>query len=322
MRADSLAAQATQADSTWLRPAVARAVIARRLAQLHVSEPIEADAFLAQGIAHAESVLLRERNAEASEARGMLRYIRWALNLEADPTAADALLVDAEKDLQSAVQIDPARAEAWYALSIIHAQNARPVEAKIAALRAYEEDAYLRAASEVLWALYGTSYDLEQFADAVKFCREGRRRFPVDARFAECELWLLASPALRADVAEAWSFYDRYVGLTAENRKPYARARGGLLVGGVLARAAMTDSADAVLQRHRAEPAVDPSRELVSIEAIFRVMLGQHDEAVRLLKVFLTANPEHRDHWQDSAHWWWRALRDDPEFRVLIGASR
>ena len=216
---------------------------------------------------------------------------------------------------------DPSRADAWNILSIIHAQNDDPVESKIAARRAYEEDAYLRSADEVLWGLYTTSYDLEQFSDAVQYCREGARRFPDEARFVECELWLLASPALDHDVDRAWALYRRYLDLTPENQRAYAAARGGLLVGGVLALAQKTDSADAVFRRYRPDPSVDPARELLTVEAIFRLRMNEQDQALRLIKTYLSARPEHRKGWAQSTHWWWRPLQGNPEFQALVAGG-
>ncbi len=322
LQADTLAAQAEALDSAWDRPTVLRSILSRRLAQLHLRQPLDAEAFLDRGVGQADRVLARDpRNAAALESRGTLRYVRWAAGLEHDHAAAQALLASAEQDLQEAVRNDPSRADAWNILSIIHAQNDDPVESKIAARRAYEEDAYLRSADEVLWGLYTTSYDLEQFSDAVQYCREGARRFPDEARFVECELWLLASPALDHDVDRAWALYRRYLDLTPENQRAYAAARGGLLVGGVLALAQKTDSADAVFRRYRPDPSVDPARELLTVEAIFRLRMNEQDQALRLIKTYLSARPEHRKGWAQSTHWWWRPLQGNPEFQALVAGG-
>src|SRR5256885_3385202 len=88
-------------------------------------------------------------------------------------------------------------------LSLVSYQKPDFVEAKIDAQRAYEADAYLSTADQVLWRLYTTSYDLEQFADAQRWCDEGVRRFPGNQRFAECQLWILTSSAKPPDVARS-----------------------------------------------------------------------------------------------------------------------
>ena len=51
-------------------------------------------------------------------------------------------------------------------LSHLSYQKPDYVEAKIDAQRAYEADAYLSVADQILYQLFTTSYDLEQFADA------------------------------------------------------------------------------------------------------------------------------------------------------------
>jgi serine/threonine-protein kinase len=320
---DSVAALAEQADPGWTRPTVLRSLFSRRMAQLHYSDGFEAETFLQQGIEQAERVLAADRrDAAALEARGVLRYLRWRLNLEHDPVEAQSLLRSASEDLQAAVEADPSRAESWNALSIVHAENSDQVGALYAARRAYEEDAYLRSAADLLNGLYATSYDLEQFANSGQYCQEGQRRFPDDPRFVECELWLLSSPGLPANVDRAWEIYEQYQELVPPNRTAYAHSLAGLLVGGVLVRASMKDSADAVLRRHRAETSVDLEGELFTVEAVFRVRLGQEGEAIRLIQRYLTVRPDHREGWEKSSHWWWRPLQDNEAFRALVASGR
>jgi hypothetical protein len=54
------------------------------------------------------------------------------------------------------------------------------------------------------------------------------------------------------------------------------------------------------------------------MEAAVRVMLGDHDEAVRLLKDYLTVNPHHRRGFANRTAPWWRDLQDNPKFKALI----
>ena len=318
--ADSLLAEAESVDPAWARPPGMRAHLTRRWAQLSAADPLEAGEWIEQGLAHAEQALsLDGANAEALEARGMLGYLTWALGLGAEPGAAAEALRAAEADLGAAVRYDPTRANAWNVLSIIHSEKPSLVDAKLAALRAYEEDAYLRAADQVLWRLYTTSYDLEQFPDAMQYCAEGRRRFPADPLFVECQLWLLASRATEPDVERAWEYLSLLEELTPPQGREMDRMRGRILVGGVLARADLPDSANGVWLSARTGPDVDPSRELLGLEAVFRLQMGQRDEAMELVRTYLTASPEHRAGWQWTSHWWWRPLQGDPEFRQLVG---
>ena len=140
-RADSILAEAEQADSRWTEPVVLRATIAYRRARLE-EDRLPAGERIATGLRHAERALqLDARSADALEARGVLRYLRWLLSLEADPPRAAALLRDAEADLRAAVSISPSNAAAWSALSHLQYQKPDFTEAKLAAQRAYEEDA-------------------------------------------------------------------------------------------------------------------------------------------------------------------------------------
>ena len=83
----------------------------------------------------------------------------------------------------------------------------------------------------------------------------------------------------------------------------------------------LADSARRVLDRVRAEArGVDPERQLVGDEAVVRVILGDHDEAVRLIKEYLTVHPDHRSGFATGTVWWWRDLQSHPEFRRLVQA--
>jgi serine/threonine-protein kinase len=331
-RSDSLLAEAEQEDEAWARPPNLRARLALTWTQLLADEPLEAQAWIEEGMAHVDRVLdLEPTNANALETRGILKYLVWALSLEPDPVAAGALLPSAEEDLRASVRSDPSRANAWNVLSIVHSEKPDLIEAKIAAQRAYEADSFLRSAEDVLAALYATSYDLEQFPDAVQYCGEGGRRFPANQFFVECELWLLSSPALGPDVERAWILAAEFEELSPPPTRDYDASRARILVGGVLARAAVVDSsdlgvalgdsADAVFEAARPGPDIDPSQELLGIEAIFRLQMGQDEEALRLLRIYLTASPEHRASWRFSSHWWWRGLQENQGFSELVGGD-
>lgn len=322
-RADSLWAEAEEADPTWLDPVTRRGLLAFRWAQLSAGEPMEAAEWIETALGHARRALERNpRSAAALEVRGRARYLKWVLNLTADPAELSRLLDLARDDLQAAVRYDPGRADAWRVLASVHAQEPDNVEAKLAAQRALEADAFLEAADVVLWMLYSTSYDLEQWPDALRYCREGRRRFSSDPRFVLCELYLMASPAPEpaADVERAWSLVEEVAERTPAADRERNRRLARIVTGGVLVRAGLPDSADHVFRDARPSPSVDPTQELLGIEAVFRVRMGETDEALSLLKRYLTTSPGHREGWRWTRHWWWRDLQDHPEFRSLIGA--
>jgi adenylate cyclase len=321
-RADSLLADAEALDPGWARPIVMRGQLSLRLAQLSASDPLEAAGWIEAGFGHVGRALgLDSRNAQALETRGLLSYAKWVMSLEPDPVQAQGLLASAEEDLEEATRLQPSLANSWNVLSVVHSQKPDLIEAKISARRALEEDAFLLAAESILWRLYATSYDLEQFPDAVQYCDEGKRRFPENARFAECELWLLASRAMEPDVDRAWELLARIHEAEPPQGHDFRHLLGRMVVGGVLARAGLTDSANAVWVGSRGNPEIDPALELLGFEAVFRLQAGEEEEAMRLVKTYLTASPEHRAGWRWTSHWWWRGLQDNPEFQQLMGGD-
>jgi hypothetical protein len=53
-----------------------------------------------------------------------------------------------------------------------------------------------------------------------------------------------------------------------------------------------------------------------------RVILGDQDEAVRLIADYLTVNPEHRRGFASRTGWWWRDLQSNGKFKALIAGAR
>jgi tetratricopeptide (TPR) repeat protein len=318
--ADSLLEVAEGLDETWPGPSVLRAEIYLALAQVFSETAVELDEHIGLAMDHVARALSRDsRYAPALEKRGVLKYVRWYYGLEVDPQAAATLLEGAKEDLREATRIDSSRAYAWNILSRILSEESDPVGAKLAALRAWEEDAYLRDAMGLLWRLYATSYDLEQFSDAVKYCDEGQRRFPDYYRFVECQLWLLASRAMPPDVDRAWELYGRLEETLPETGEEYTRLKGKILVGAVLARAEMPDSAHVLWNASEGDAEMDPTRDLLALQAVFRLQNGEEREALDLIRTYMTLNPEHRTGWTWTSHWWWKDLRDNPEFQDILG---
>jgi hypothetical protein len=133
-----------------------------------------------------------------------MRYFRWVLNLDPAPMTADELLAAAEQDLRAGtVPSNPDRARAWLYLSHLLMRKSQTADGKLAALRAYEADPYLKDANLVLWRLFQTSLDLEDGAEASKWCREGYARFAGDPVFTECQIELYALEGQKPDIAKA-----------------------------------------------------------------------------------------------------------------------
>ena len=321
-RADSLAAQAQALDPVWPEPLVLRARLAYRQSRLDI-DPLHAGPWIDRGLGLADQALqLDPKNPPALELRGTLRYWRYLLHLVPTPAAAAETLKQAEADLRAAVTLAPTQASAWSTLSHLNDQKPDYVEAKIDAQRAYEADAYLSVADQILWRLYATSYDLDQTADAIHWCAEGGRRFPEKPQFLDCQLWLMTARAVEPDAAKAWQLVDAMGKLTPARQWRLERLRADIGVAAVLARAGLADSARRVLARSQASAELDPERELLSFEAFARTLLGDREGALRLLTEQIAANPQHRVGLARFSHWWWRDLRDDPRFKALIGTPR
>lgn len=313
-RADSLLGQAERIDTAWVKPVVLRGTLAYRQSRL-ANGSHEALRWIGVAMGHAERALARSpREAEALELRGTVRYWHWILHATPDPGKQANLLKLARQDLERAVELDPRLAGAHSTLSHLYYRDDIP-SAVLAARRAYEEDGYLEMTNEVLWRLFHGSYDIAQFTQAQRWCDEGAKRFPQDYRFAACQLQAMTTPAAQPDPDEAWRLLARIDSLAPPERRGYFAAWGQLWVGGVLARAHLPDSARAVLLRGRvsATPEADPLRELHTVEAYVRTMLGDYEEAVDLLTRYAAVNPR----FSFEHHWWWQGLRSRPDFAPL-----
>ncbi len=132
----------------------------------------------------------------------------------------------------------------------------------------------------------------------------------------------MTSPAKAPDVALAWRLLDEIVPLAPTSQRAYVRLESQNGVAAVLARAGLADSARHLLARSRGGPDVDPEVELLSFQAFAYLLLGDRDEALRLMKEQVAANPAHRAGLARSTHWWWRDIKDDPRFKQLIGTAK
>ncbi|MFL5401680.1 MAG: protein kinase domain-containing protein [Gemmatimonadales bacterium] len=321
--ADSLLTRAESLDPTWTEPIIGRATVSYRQSRLGASDPLRAQKWIDTGIRHINRALqLSPQSPDALELRGNLRYWRWLLGLEPEPAKAEALLKAAQADLEYAVKLSPSQAGAWASLSHLYYQTGTLVDVKLAARRAYEEDAYLSNADVVLTRLFYASYDLGQFSDAVHWCEEVRARYPADPKSAECQLYLLTTKATDPDVNKAWQLSDSLIKLASESAREIQRLNAHMMVAATIARAGLADSARHVAQRSRGGAEIDPTRDLKYLEAFVRTLLGDRAEAIEALKIYLTANPAKRSGFADDATWWFRPLQDDPRFRKLVGTSQ
>jgi tetratricopeptide (TPR) repeat protein len=184
------------------------------------------------------------------------------------------------------------------------------------AAKAYLADPYLENAPAILARLCQTSVDLKDFDDAYHWCREGRRRFPKRASFMSSELLLLASVASKPEPDTAWRIALDLLNALPERLRLQQEPEVLMDVAASLARAGLADSARAVIGRARSLEY--GSRSAVDYrEAHARLQLGESEEALRLLRRYLEAEPGERDY--IAADWWWEPLHEDPRFKEMVG---
>ncbi|UCC71600.1 MAG: hypothetical protein JSV86_14585 [Gemmatimonadota bacterium] len=171
--------------------------------------------------------------------------------------------------------------------------------------RAQQEDT-------VLAARYWVAMHRGDREEAQSLCSAGQRYYPENPNFGECELAILAN--FGDDVPRAWNLLARIDTLPPF---PAPVPHRQLYVAAVIARAGMSDSALSVIERARQD--LSDQRILTNLqpmEAWVRVLVGDHDEAVRVLAAFLQKMPEETPY--IARHHWFAALHDNPHFQALL----
>jgi len=320
--ADSLAARAAFLDAQWAQPLVNRAAIAHARALMARADPPTVRARSDSGLAYVSRALaLDPRNASAFEMRARLTFDPVDAGLVRNQREIDQNLDKAERDLRDALSFSPRRATAWQALSVIEFAKKNVSEAMVAARKAYETDAYLRSAPAILRDMFWTSYNLEQFTDAIHWCDEGHRRFSSNPMFVRCRLYLLFTKAVTPNPDEAWRAVRELEKISPKATWEFRRREAEIVTSIVLHRANMSDSAHRVLARTEAGPDIDPRGDLVPLRALAHEFFGETDQAITLIEQALATHPEHRAGFGRMSAWWWRDLQNNPRFRTLIASG-
>jgi serine/threonine-protein kinase len=323
--ADSLLATAEKADDKWPDPIVARALVSYRRSRFPGLDPLAAKQWITQGMAHAGRALAMDPdNPDALELRGNLQYWSWLLGLEPDNAKAKALLLSAKADLEKATEKNPAQAGAWASLSHLYYQteNNSLVDVNLAARNALNADAFLSNANVIINRLFLSSWDLGQFPDADRWCQELNRRFAASMDAVLCELFLQTTRARPTpDVARSWVLADSVTARAPESERPFRRMYSNMLTGWVLARAGLFDSSRAVIERSKGNAEIDPTRDLTLLGAYAYVQLGDKEQAVNMLKTYLSANERRRNTFAADPGWQLRSLTEDPGFKRLVSGS-
>ncbi len=302
--ADSLARSAQAEDPAWPEPRLQEGWLAVQRLELTRDSAQRALA-TAKGLQAATSSLALSPNlAEALELRGVI----GAIGADAGGRRDSARLEQAIADLrEGATSQNLHQARALSRLSRVLLGAGRFQEAKLAALQAWERDAFLDQADRVLLDLYQTSLYLQQFPEARRWCDAGRDRFPSNWLFTFCDLALQVMGAdSAASPARAWAVVAALDTLAPASE--HAPWRWEMMAASVLARAGLRDSARRTIDRARRAGAGDMGLDFY--EAVARVQLGDTAEAITLLKEMVTRDPSEREQ-----------LAGDPAFKPLAGNS-
>ncbi|HTK48722.1 MAG TPA: serine/threonine-protein kinase [Gemmatimonadaceae bacterium] len=269
------------------------------------------------------AVSLAPNDADALEARGSLRYLKWLLNLGSQDEA-DNLLAGAEADLKASATANKTQASAMNTLSHLYHFTNRILDANLMALNAYKADPYLLDINKTILRLFQTSLDLNNAQQSKQWCDEGARRFPDDYRFAECRLWLLTlpDPATPPTAAQIWKANDDYLAMDKVDKPEFAKRKGMMLAGIALIRAGLKDSAESVIGRAQGNEAIDPAGDLVQLEAMARAQLGQKDRVISLLRRQIAAHPQQKNVGGHDESWWFKSVQDDPQYKALFSGGQ
>lgn len=190
-------------------------------------------------------------------------------------------------------------------------------ESKTVALRAYEADPFLEEASDILMRLVQASLDLEELDEARRWAAEGSRRFPGVVDFAASELmFTTTAPPTAGDAKRAWALADRVVALSPPTRLQEVIPMAHMQVAIVLGRADLADSARSVIKRTREEAGQEARVFSACEEAAAWLAIGETEESLEALGVFLDANPQEKTYIASDS--WFEALWNDPRFKELV----
>lgn len=319
--ADSLLAEAERLDPDWIEPPVARGWVAHQRALYSLPGPAgEYDSddlrLVDAALAHAEAALrILPDDPQALDLRGTVRY--GLARRETSKARQDSLLAGAEEDLTRAVTRDARLVAAWVSLGGLLQRYRDDLRgAQDALARAYEADRFLHGAAQITEQLIALSTDLEDYDEAWRWAQEGRLRWPDVVNFNTWALTVLASRHEPGDPQRAWAYWDTIQQTQPRDRAEQYRAIGLALVGTVLARARLGDSARAVLRRGLEGRSTADSAEAAYNLAYAYLVLGDTVRCLDWLALDLAVNPGSRAY--RSTEPWFRPLRGNPRFEELV----
>ena len=221
-RADSLLSVAEYDAPNWVVPTLQRAWLARLAGSLRSGDArVRA---LEVGLGHAERAVARYPSAAVDGRATVVRageaeayWVRGQLRTDAATAVQtyrreDALLRGAEADLLTATSIDSVLAGAWASLGMLRWVRGDNPGAILATQRALALDGYLENADRIIDYAVRALIALADRRAALTWCQRGRRMFPADWRYVECELSVMYIDAggggERPDPVRAWALVD------------------------------------------------------------------------------------------------------------------
>ena len=317
--------RATALDARWAQPWISRALVSYVRARALRDSATRANTALDSGQAFVKRALdIDPLSADAHELSGRLAFAHVDLRTIPEGKEWDAQLDQSEKELREAVRLNPQQATAYETLAYLGYARKRVPEALSAAMSAYTADAYLLNARTLLQGLFWGNFDSENFPEARRWCDEGHRRFPRGIPFIKCTIYLMMTKGATPDPGDAWRLADTIRALAKPASRSYEDHFARTLVGGVLGKAGLKDSANHVLVAARAGRDVDPAQEIIGREIMMRLMYGDNNTAIARLGDYLLIHPDHRKGLANQTAWYYRdpAVQNDPQFKRLMAGAR
>ncbi len=319
--ADSLLSAAESLDSDWAEPHLLRGWVASERALVSGEQPGEYGEedfeLAAAALDFADRALgIDPDNPDALELRGTIRY--GLARRERSDDRRQLLLERAQLDLEMAVQVNAGQATAWRTLGdLLWRARGDSEEASVALTRAYEVDRFFVDASGITATLIEISTDLENYDEAWRWTREGRRRWPDDVVFAAGALTILASRYSSGDLERAWAYWDTIQLTWPGDRKDMYRPVAFALIASVFAQAGRHDSARAILHAGLAEADSDDDLVWAAYNIAYaHLLLGDTARSLNWLEINLEDEPSKKP--VRATEPWFRPLHGNPRFEELV----
>jgi serine/threonine protein kinase len=317
--ADSLLGQALRRDPRWVGPYLARGWAYLGSASILGSEGQRDSALISahhKAIAAADSAIrIAPADADGHELRGAALVGLW---FETPSEKADSIGEEAERELRRAISLDLNVARAWEALGAYYLFTGRFGEGRQAIAQSLEADAFLVSEPTLLrWQILA-DLNLEDYTDAQQSCDRGARWYPLSLAFMNCQYVILGWSAGDLKSATlAWQLASKAENLVTPARRSDVHRTKLLMTAAILARAGYRDSAESLLRTFvgTRKGGVDIDG-FASDEAYVRLLVGQQDEALALLKTFLHYNWAQRGYVERTP--WFRPLHSNPTFVAMI----